>query len=63
MASHASVQFGEEAEKPLHVQTSRKIGEGTTVLSPGMFGVRSTPLVPRTDDTVPYCARPSLLIR
>src|ERR1700730_9580319 len=31
--------------------------------SPETFGVRSAVRVPRTDDTVPYCVRRSLMIR
>ena len=57
MASHPRVQFGEEAEKPLPVQLPSEISEGTAVLSPEIFGVRSALRVLRSYDTVPYCAR------
>ena len=63
MASHARVQFGEEAEKPLPRRSSSKISEDTAALSAEIFGLRSALRVLRSDDTVPYCARPRLLIR
>jgi hypothetical protein len=50
MASHASVQFGEEQKSPPR-RPSSEISEGT------YSGVRSALRVLRSYDTVPYCAR------
>ena len=55
MASHARVQFGEEAEKPSPRRSSSEISEGAAAFSPEIFRLRSARRVLRSYDTVPYC--------
>jgi hypothetical protein len=63
MASHARVNSVKRQKSPSPRRSSSEISEGTAVLSPEIFGVRSALRVLRSDDTVPYCARLRLLIR
>ena len=57
MASRASVQFGEEAEKPLAAQALKRDQRRHGVFFAKYSGVRSALRVLRSHDTVPYCAR------